>query len=290
LQSVRANRNYPDRNDQVLTDWNGMAISALAKAALIYNNPKWLAASKEAFDFVLKTLGSEDKLFHSWTLEGVGTGEILDDYAHMIFAAISLYECTGEEWLLAQAQAWVGVCISDFRDGSTGAFYQSPLKSGLMFARIKHGCDSVVPSANGVLARCLAHLYSLTGIDRYREVAEDILSDLAQFLDRDRYQMASLLDAARLLSNTTKVKIVSCSQNVEMPSLLLAAFRSVPVHSIIQFTRAQGDSEEGVQSDSDRRTAGHDTAYVCVDQTCSLPIRTSSKLVDVLKASGDFRV
>ncbi len=52
LLAAREKRVRPGRDDKVLADWNGMMIAALARAALAFGRPDWLAAAMRAFDAV----------------------------------------------------------------------------------------------------------------------------------------------------------------------------------------------------------------------------------------------
>ena len=87
----------PGRDDKVLADWNGLAIAALARAAVVFDQPEWLARAEEAFDFVLAQMGAPDgRVQHAWRLGRVTAAGLLDDQAAMARAALALFEATGD--------------------------------------------------------------------------------------------------------------------------------------------------------------------------------------------------
>ena len=51
---ARSQRIRPQRDDKILTDWNGLMIAALAKGGSVFNEPEYIEAAKRAADFILK--------------------------------------------------------------------------------------------------------------------------------------------------------------------------------------------------------------------------------------------
>jgi uncharacterized protein YyaL (SSP411 family) len=213
----------------------------------------------------------------------------------MIAAAISLYEVTGSSEYLVQAELWTKVCIDDFRDSQSGAFLQTRGNADFLVARLKHGRDEVAPSANGVMIECLARLYFLTGIDRYRDIAETVIEDIAIDLDRDGYQMATALNSHQLLRQATHVTILGSREDPAVVRLFQAGVLAAPPHNIVQFVPADADVGADHPAWGKMSIDGAATAYVCVGQTCSLPIRTPEELRLALRpshvqnAATDFR-
>ncbi|HZL56153.1 MAG TPA: thioredoxin domain-containing protein, partial [Bryobacteraceae bacterium] len=60
LFAARAQRPRPHLDDKILTAWNGLAISAFAKAAAILREPRYEAAARRAADFILSALRAPD--------------------------------------------------------------------------------------------------------------------------------------------------------------------------------------------------------------------------------------
>lgn len=49
---TREERTYPHVDDKVLTSWNALMIAGLAKAAKVYQEPKYLSLAKDAITFI----------------------------------------------------------------------------------------------------------------------------------------------------------------------------------------------------------------------------------------------
>src|SRR5258708_8571468 len=109
LFEARAKRIPPSRDDKVLADWNGLMIEACARAGFVFGRPDWVAQGARAFHGVMTHLrapaGEPDagRLRHSFRQGRAQHVAMLDDYANMARAAVSLYEVTGDGVYLDQA-------------------------------------------------------------------------------------------------------------------------------------------------------------------------------------------
>ncbi|MFH0748832.1 MAG: thioredoxin domain-containing protein [Candidatus Bathyarchaeota archaeon] len=104
LLSARDRRVPPTRDDKILTDWNGLMIAAFAKAAQIFDDPKYSEIARRATEFILHHLKtSEGRLLHRFR-EGEATIlGLVDDYTFLIFGLIELYEATFAAKYLSEA-------------------------------------------------------------------------------------------------------------------------------------------------------------------------------------------
>lgn len=97
----------PALDDKLVTGWNGLAISALARtgAALNHIKPqesnKYLAAAKKAAKFIQENLWDprEKVLYRIWK-EGRDIKGFADDYAYLTHGLLDLFEATGDEAFL----------------------------------------------------------------------------------------------------------------------------------------------------------------------------------------------
>jgi uncharacterized protein YyaL (SSP411 family) len=97
----------PELDDKIVTGWNGLVISSLAKAAAALRllNPKYsdlcLTAATKAVNFVKSNLwdGDAKVLYRIW--KGVKSTEAFaDDYVYLIQGLLDLFEAVGDEQLL----------------------------------------------------------------------------------------------------------------------------------------------------------------------------------------------
>jgi len=102
----RAKRPRPYLDDKILTSWNGLMISALAKAAAILDRPEYATAARRAADFILSTLRRPDgTLLRRYRDGDAAIDGMLDDYAFFVQGLLDLYEVTFEFRYLAAALA-----------------------------------------------------------------------------------------------------------------------------------------------------------------------------------------
>jgi uncharacterized protein YyaL (SSP411 family) len=269
LFEAREPRVRPGRDHKVLADWNGLAISAIAFASSVFDNAEWLDAAKEAFAFVRKRMTAEDgRLFHSWC-DGRTHGGTLDDYATMCKAALMLFQVTGDEQYFLAAETWVDLLNAHFRDTERGGYFFTPADAPNLIVRIRNAFDHATPSGNGVMLEVLAAMYVLTGNARYRDLADDVLGAFVGEAVRNSIPLAAFLSGADFLLNNVQI-VIKAGRGTEA---MRAALAGSCVPNRVVTTLAEGaESPKGHPTYGKTAIDGQATAYVCVGQSCSLPI------------------
>jgi len=159
LLTVREKRSKPRRDDRVLADWNGLAITSIARAGAVFQKPEWIQTAIKAFDAVVSLLGGEGN-----TLSHVkGSPGVADDYANMTRAAIQLWEVTGDQRFLEPAKAWTAILDNHFWNNKINGycFYADNVEP--LFVRPRMLFDNPAPSVNGTMLVVLTRLALLTG-------------------------------------------------------------------------------------------------------------------------------
>jgi uncharacterized protein YyaL (SSP411 family) len=115
LMTARQQRTRPHLDDKILTDWNGLMISALSYGARVLNDPTFSQAATKAADFILKTLRQEDgRLFHRYRDGEAAIEGFLNDYAFLIVGLCDLYEATFQARFLHEAKQLVSRMMALF--------------------------------------------------------------------------------------------------------------------------------------------------------------------------------
>jgi uncharacterized protein YyaL (SSP411 family) len=282
LFALRENRVRPSWDDKVLADWNGLMIAALATAAQVFEQPSWLAAAVDAFTFVTGSLVVDRRLRHSWRDGRAKHPATLDDHAQLCRAALALHEATGDARYLRQAQEWVELLDHHYWDRSGGGYYFAADDTADIILRTKNAADNATPSGNGTLVGVLARLFYLTGEDRYRERADQVIATFSGELNRSFFSLATLLNSNELLQTAQQIVIIGARAAPDTRALAAAVFgRSLPnrVLSII----APGERlPEQHPAAGKVQANGQATAYVCRGATCSLPITAPAGLSQAL--------
>ncbi len=94
LLEARSKRIRPHLDDKILTSWNGLMISAFAKAAQTLDEPRYLTAAQRAMEFILSRMyNSATGIFLRRFRDGdAAIPGFLDDYAFITAALLDLYE------------------------------------------------------------------------------------------------------------------------------------------------------------------------------------------------------
>src|SRR5271165_828710 len=123
LFKAREKRVRPGWDDKVLADWNGLAIAALVRCAVVFGQPTWLDRAREAFDFIQTHMtAGHGGVEHAWRLGRVTASGLIEDQAAMARAALGLYEATGEEGYLQAAERLADAAQAAFADSHGGFF------------------------------------------------------------------------------------------------------------------------------------------------------------------------
>ncbi len=99
LLEARATRVRPHLDDKVLTAWNGLMISAFAKAGAALAEPRYTEAARRAADFLATRMYDAETgiLLRRYRKGDAAIPGFLDDYAFFAQALLDLYE-TSFEW------------------------------------------------------------------------------------------------------------------------------------------------------------------------------------------------
>jgi uncharacterized protein YyaL (SSP411 family) len=220
LMAVRNRRPQPARDDKVLADWNGLAISGLAQAARAIDGAEARNAAHAAFRFVTESMADGDRLAHSsmgGTLVGPG---LATDYANMVRAALDLFALDGDAGYLERAETWFRAADAHHFDPELGAYNLAADDAPPLIAKPLSISDEATPAATGIMAANAATLFMLTAKDEYRARAEHILGNLSARAGEDIVGSASLQAGYDTFLRARTALIIGERENV---AALLAA-------------------------------------------------------------------
>jgi uncharacterized protein YyaL (SSP411 family) len=272
LLAARDERVRPGRDDKVLADWNGLMIAALAQTAGHLGRADWLDLARDGFAAVLRHMTDGDRLFHSWRAGRRLPMAFLDDYAQMSRAALALFQLTGDAAYLARAEAWIACCRSDFHDPVHGGFYLSAAAADGPVVRPRNAQDGPTPSANGTLAEVEAVLWHVTGDERYRTMAEEILAAFAGDARANPASHATPLLAATMLAEAVQIVVVGDEATPGFHELFTVAAGAALPARILQRISPGDRLPPSHPAAGKSLLGGRATAYVCRGTTCEAPL------------------
>jgi uncharacterized protein YyaL (SSP411 family) len=286
LLTRRAERVPPLRDEKVIVSWNALMIGTLAEAGRVLGREDFIAAARQAADFIWSQLRRDGRLLHGWAAGKAKQGGFLDDHAFLANALVDLYEATGERVHLTRAHELVTALETRFRDEAAGGFFFTAHDEEQLIARIarsKSGADGSVPSGIAVAAHVLLRLQHLTGEDRYAGLAEEILRLFHDEAARNPFGYASYFQALEFsLEGPTEVVVVSRPGAGDAKALWSEVSRTYLPHRVL-VQGSPGDGDPLAPARDRPAVDGRATAYLCRNRTCSAPVTEPSALRALLE-------
>ena len=203
LHERRAQRVHPDRDEKIVSAWNGMMIVALAEAAQVLDEPRYGAAALRAGESLWAHSRRDNDMLWRATLDGRSSvPAVQEDYAWLADAFIHLYDLHSDPRWLQRAELLAATMNRLFWDDAAGGYFMNTDAVGITtMARPKDSADGAVPSGNAVALHVLAKLAQRTGKEAYRRTANTLLAAFANSINRSPTAYSYLLCGAQHLSN-----------------------------------------------------------------------------------------
>jgi len=185
LFSVRERRIHPGKDDKILTDWNGLMIAALARAAAVFAEPSYYEAARRAYLFIKKNLSDSDgSLRHRWRDGEASARAFADDYAFLIWGLLECYDYSGDASFLGAARSLQEILERRFSDEKQGGYFMSAADQTDIPVRPQESFDGAIPSGNSVAFYNLIRLHCLTGEEAYAARAAKLGRAFSRLIDR----------------------------------------------------------------------------------------------------------
>ncbi|MDX2263344.1 MAG: thioredoxin domain-containing protein [Hyphomicrobiales bacterium] len=285
LLAVRGGRVRPSWDDKVLTDWNGLMIAALAQAGATFERLDWLDAAREAYGFVRERLSSGGRFMHSYRAGQAKTPGVASDYANMIAAAIALQQATGDAGFIADAESWAATLDARYA-AETGGYYLSADDTQDVMVRTLAAHDDAAPNANAVMLGNLNALYMLTGDGRHRARAQRLYEAFSGAAAERFVAHCGFLDALMDVIEPIQIVLMEGDDDAAAGVMTRALRRLAPPGALLSVYRSGDAPPVGSPAAGKTAVGGKATAYVCIGQTCSLPVTDPNNLAAILKGKG----
>jgi uncharacterized protein YyaL (SSP411 family) len=203
LYAYRAQRLHPDRDEKIVTAWNGMMIVALAEAAEVLHEPRYQTAAQRAAVSLWENSRLNDGELMRVRLDGRSSVPALqEDYAWLTDGFVRLYDVTQDVSWLERAELLAATMNRLFWDDTARGYFMNAraTKGVTTMTRPKDGPDSAMPSGNAVALHVLAKLERRTGAQRYRRMANALLAAYANSINQNPTAYGYMLRGAQLLA------------------------------------------------------------------------------------------
>ncbi len=271
LFELRETRNRPDRDDKILTDWNGLMIASIANAAIVFANPQWLDLAVTAYQGVKHALYTENRFHQSHRAGQTRHPATADGYANMIRAALALLEATQEQTYLQDATEWTANLNQTFWNEEQGGYFYTSADCSDLIRRTYSANDEAIPNANATMLGNLSKLYAITGNDTYRQLADQTIEAFTPQIMASGIAHAGILNGFEDVVELIQIVIVGERDDPAYKRMMQTVLSySMPNR---QITAINKNTELDAAHPAHGKTSAADvTVYICKGQTCSLPI------------------
>jgi len=292
LFEARSKRSRPGLDDKILTSWNGLMISGVARAGRILDDENYTQPASRAADFILTKLRDPKtgRLLHRYRDGEARGAAFLDDYAFLVDGLLSLFEATQDPRWLGEAIRLTDEQVKFLWDEKDGGFYFAGSDDPTLLLRPKSDYEGAEPSGNSVAVLNLLRLAQLTGKDEYRQKADRTLKSLSANVHQFAASMPLLLCGfSDSLSKPRQVVIAGDPTRPDTREMWREVNRTYLPNTILLLADGGKRQQEMAQHlpflSGLKPVNGKATAYVCQDYTCKAPTTDLEQLRKLLKAT-----
>ena len=286
----RARRIRPHRDEKILTEWNGLAISAFARAGFLLEEPSLGIDAARAAAFIEEKLfdAATGRLYRRWCDGDRAVDAQQADYAMLVEGLLDLFETVGDARWLNFALRLQEIQDRRFFDTAGGGYFMNDAAPDLLI-RVKEDGDNVIPSGSSVAAMNGLRLTALTGKPEFREKAVATLNGFVASLTDRPFTVSKMIPALDWEeSGHVQVVIVGRKRDASTSALsaVLRSRATSPRQMILIEPERQAEIGALLPHVAAMTAAnGHAAAYVCKNFSCREPVADAAALGRLLAAS-----
>ena len=276
LLAAREKRIRPLRDEKVLTVWNGLMISALARGYMATGKAEYRTAAERGVAFLLNHLQNDQgRLQRSYHHGPSGVPAFLEDYACFCAGLIDLYQATLERAHLDQALRLTREMLRLFGDDQGGGLFDTGFDAETVLVRKKSADDGVTPSGNSVAAMNLVRLGRIADDAELLQAGERLIQAFTGNIGRQPAAYLYFLAAVEFFTSpVVEVVLAGEPDAPETAALLQAVGRRFIPNLVLRGNRP----DEG----GGTPVGGQATAYVCAAGACRPPVAGPTQLGGLL--------
>jgi uncharacterized protein YyaL (SSP411 family) len=289
LLSIRAKRPRPQLDDKIIASWNGLMISAYARAAQVLNEPRYLESAMCAAKILRTQLydDSHKTLFRNYRGGRSEVEGFADDYAFVIQGLLDLYEASFDVGWLRFAIELQETQDRLFLDDKSGGYFSTSGRDKSVVLRMKDDNDSAEPAASSVAALNLLRLAQFRDDKQMEEQGKKTINAFSATLSRFPSAMPQMLVALDFSLNKPRQIVVAGKPDAPETKALLAQVHRLflPNKILLLADGAEGQKYLGEKNEAIHAMSmvdGKSAAYVCENFTCKAPVTDPAELRKLL--------
>jgi hypothetical protein len=265
LREARDRRARPERDDKVVAAWNGLAVTALIRAGVLFERDDLVEAALRCARMLRDVHVDDAGRLRRTSRDGLAgdTRGVLDDYGAVALAYLTVLAVDADPAWLEAARQLLDRVLADFT--ADGEFFDVDAQTAERLVwRPYDPTDNASPSGVSLAAEALVTFAAVTGEHRYREAAERALAGTVSIGTQvPRFAGRALAVAELTLSGPAEIAIVGESPELRRAAVAAAAW-GTPV--------VAGPSGTEIPLMHGRTLVdGKPAAYVCRNFACQIP-------------------
>jgi hypothetical protein len=278
----REKRVRPHRDDKIITAWNGLMVSALARGGQALGEEQYVATAGLTADFILAKLRNrEGRLLRRYRDGEAAIPAFADDYAFLARGLLDLYAATLEPQRLGQAVELADDLVRLFHDEDNGGLYETARDAEQLVLRPKNAYDGALPAASSVALEVYARLFLLTADVRWQKLADRLLLALSPEVLRYPAGYAQLLQGAAWLLESSREVVIAGTPGTPAFNAMRAVVNDSYAPKSVFILHSTDDAEIvklAPYVEWMLPVKGQAAAYVCQDFTCQKPLTDPQEL------------
>ena len=290
LFNAREKRIHPHKDDKILTDWNGLMISAISKGAQVFSDEKYLKAAIHSADFIIDNLYENSRLLHRYRDGEAAIKANLDDYAFFIYGLLDLYEASFDLKYLEFAIELNNTLLNHFWDSENGGFYFTPDDGEEILVRKKESYDSAIPSGNSIQMLNLLKLSKITENEEFKHKAVEIEKAFSKDVIMAPMAYTQFIVAIDFKLGPSYEIVIAGTPDNKDTNMMLNSIRSHYIPNKTVVLRPPNDEASKILElinslEFKKQENDKSTAYICSDNTCKAPTNNLSAMLKFLDVS-----
>jgi len=283
LREAREPRSKPQRDEKIITGWNGLMISGMLDAYQTLDNQSYLTMAENALNFLLAEAYKNGHLYRTVTKGQGKLNGYLDDYAFLTAALLDAHESTFNNTYLEVARELTSVMVEQFWDPQVGGCFFTANNHETLIQRMKSGSDGPIPSGNAIAAMNFLRLFSLTGEQAYHDRAEKTFTLFRTEMTDNGYGSAAMLNALDFyLEKPKEIVLVGDRISQEMKALLTRIHATYVPNKVLILVDDKNSNTLPPIAQGKTTLDGKPTVYVCHNFSCSRPVTSWANLEPLL--------
>ncbi len=281
LFAERSKRKRPHLDDKIIVSWNGMILSALSKASMVFNEERYRQAAISAANFIKENLydNASGKLIRLFRQNPSDVFGFAEDYAYLIQGLLDLYEATGNPKWIEWSQRLQLKQNDLFYDPEEGAYFDFEKSEEIVFAPMKEDFDGAIPTASSISTKNLARLGQILDDPALSSMSQQTAQHFLPAIRQQPQRLPALLDAMTyVVKKPIQIVIAGDLSKNETQALVREANTTSLPNRILLFADGAASQDYLKQKlaffDGIEPIDGKPTAFVCENFVCQLPVNT----------------